>query len=213
MAVTSQQIKSGASLALISVIVGVLSSIVALYIQVSSVVDSYIGKKIKQDFAPVGTVVSSILSPIDFAVATGETEGDDIKNRKWILADGESVLGTEYSKTTHNKVAPDLRGMFLRGIDVAGIRHAGEIQPFATARPSSIGFTGTTSSDGMHSHSGGAGFSKTDRFDVPGGPIASSGPSDTGKAGDHTHKVEINAGGDEETRPVNVAVYFYIKIN
>jgi hypothetical protein len=35
----------------------------------------------------------------------------------------------------------------------------------------------------------------------------------TQAAGDHSHTLEVNGGGDQETRPKNVALYFYVKIN
>jgi hypothetical protein len=54
-----------------SAVVGLLSALATLYSQIEPVVAA----AIKRDFAPVGTVVASILEPKDFAVAVGEREG------------------------------------------------------------------------------------------------------------------------------------------
>ena len=102
-------------------------------------------------------------------------------------------------------MAVDLRGVFLRGLnrfdDAMGARHESEGDPNGSGRA-----VGSWQPDGLVAHrhpvraargSGRKGISSR-----------KSGPP--GKPG-----IEVEAGpyGGAETRPRNVAVYFYVKIN
>ena len=207
-------LKVGALVAVIAGIVGLLGSILGLYVQAANIIGPIVEKQIKVDFAPVGTVVASLLPPVEFAKATGETEGDEYLKRTWIFADGQKVPGTAFAKLTGDKPVPELRGMFLRGIDVTDSRQPGDRQPYATALPVSKRFTGMTDKAGAHWHAGGMQLSKVgDKYNVGGSNYLAAGTANTEIAGEHTHTLEITDGGDVETRPVNVAVFYYIKIN
>jgi hypothetical protein len=102
--------------------------------------------------------------------------------------------------------------MFLRGIPKTGARVAGDSEAGSTALPKSA-FTGITSTDLPLTLPSAANPSGVDRYNAGGKdyPVITSGPKQTLAA--HFHTVIVNGGGDEETRPVNVAVYYYIKIN
>jgi hypothetical protein len=113
------------------------------------------------------------------------------------LADGREVTGTAYALATGNKPVPNLQGMFLRGIDLKNKREAGDIQHFTTAKPTND-FTGTTSSVMVQ----GVG---PDKYNAGGSNYFVPGPSNA--------SIKITGGGDTETRPDNVAVFYYIKIN
>jgi hypothetical protein len=153
----------------------------------------------------IGDIVTSTLSEPQFL---------SIHGAGWVLADGREVPGTKYASSVSPKV-PDLRGMFLRGInagrsdqyaDPDGDRTAGSIQSESTALPKA-GFT--TTHAGTHNHAGrfvgnGAGAHQPG---PSGGPAYDSQPIIPD--GDHTHTV---IGGDAETRPRNIAVYFYIRV-
>ncbi|MEE8551702.1 MAG: hypothetical protein V3S72_00215 [Desulfobacterales bacterium] len=182
-------------------------------------------KNIKKEFQnremkalPIGTIIASMLQFEKFQNVAGNT---------WKPADGRKVSTTsKYATLTGNTTLPDLRGMFLRGLnqfdplmgprrdkykDPDGSRRkAGKLQKDATSLPKSP-FKGDAASAGVHSHiyfkarSEGARSGSNHR--------ASSEASTTGSSGDHTHTVLINAGGDSETRPVNIAVFYYIKID
>ncbi|SDK60367.1 Phage Tail Collar Domain [Catalinimonas alkaloidigena] len=129
---------------------------------------------------------------------------------------------------------PDLDGYFLRGVTVDTTRDYGLAERFkvgedgekidasgvgsyqldATALPRSRVFLGGTSTAGSHSHA-----EQESRFPNPDeyGTLASGGvPSkrrvNTSESGNHVHSVFINRGGDRETRPANVAVYYIIKM-
>jgi len=92
-------------------------------------------------------------------------------------------------------------------------RKAGKPQKDATSLPKNkkSPFKGDAASAGVHSHiyfkarSEGARSGSHNR--------ASSEASTTGSSGDHTHTVLITAGGDSETRPINIAAFYYIKID
>jgi hypothetical protein len=185
-------------------------------------------KNIKKEFQsremkalPIGTIIASMLQFKKFQNVAGNT---------WKPADGRKVSTTsKYAKLTGNTTLPDLRGMFLRGLnqfdplvgprrdkykDPDGSRRkAGKPQKDATSLPKNkkSPFKGNAASAGVHSHiyfkarSEGGRSGSLDR--------AALETSTTGSSGDHTHTVLITAGGDSETRPVNIAVFYYIKIN
>jgi hypothetical protein len=170
---------------------------------------------------PIGTVIASMLDFEKFQSLAGNT---------WKPADGRKISAkSKYAKLTGNKTLPDLRGMFLRGLNrfdpIRGSRRdkykdpngkgrkAGNPQNDATSLPKNKKnpFKGMAKSAGDHSHvyfkallAGGRSGSEE---------RASPEGSTTGTSGAHTHTVLITSGGDSETRPVNIAVFYYIKID
>jgi hypothetical protein len=211
MAIDQATIRRGLSVAGISAIIGLLSAGLALYTQASGIVGPIVSAKLKKDFAPIGTIVSSVLDPVTFAEIIGEVEGASVKERTWVLADGRDVTDSQYSRTTHKANIPDLRDLFLRGIDAKNSRVPGAVEGYATALPS-IAFTGVAKAAGGDLH-----FNEfvngTDAYNVGGRDVARSYPHAIDFNWAHTHAVEINAGGDAETRPRNAAVFYYIKVN
>jgi len=170
---------------------------------------------------PIGTIVAYAGS----IEAPGAKE--ILKAQGWIPCDGDDApadkypelcraIGSFYGKSTitdHCKL-PNLQGQFLRGLDSSGAidpkRLLGSPQSFATALPNK---EFAISESGKHSHdlpkkafwSGGTGPSGF-LLDVKSGFIPGEG---IGESGNHSHV--IRGGGDEETRPVNVAVNFLIR--
>jgi hypothetical protein len=171
---------------------------------------------VKNSAIPVGTIVASLLQPHAFLKQVGDIAVFHPENSKWILADGEKDIGaSEYGKAALTAKSPDLRGMFLRGVNLTrtdadpdgAARAAGGFQGDATRLPPSAKITG----NGAHKHSISAGaaergWGQLEIGDGGGG----GGPLSTGEDGVHTHDL---TGGDVETRPKNVAVYYYLKIN
>ncbi|TGR83017.1 hypothetical protein EN866_34510 [Mesorhizobium sp. M2D.F.Ca.ET.223.01.1.1] len=208
MAITARQISIGAIVTTYTALIGAIGATVALYSQVTPL---FLSKISRREFAPVGTVFSSYLDPVAFAKSIDEIEGDDITKRTWILADGRNVTGTVFAKLTNDPTVPDLRKMFLRGLDPKENRAPGAVEEYATALPHKD-FTGITSQDGQHHHDNGLAFDG-DKMPVGMGnaDVSSYGP--TKDAGLHKHSVTINGGGDDETRPKNVGLYYYIKVN
>ena len=169
-------------------------------------------------FPPTGTVISSLCDEPTFAKLIGDNSAAKPPKITWVLADGRNVAGTKFAALQKRDTVPDLRGMFLRGIDPsgtadpAGARGAGSSQTFATALPG-VAFTGTTSEEPAHNLPNTANASRHDFFDVPGGPVAAVGVAPSPPLPPHHHALTINGGGDAETRPKNVAVFYYVKIN
>jgi len=178
-----------------------------------------------QDFKlnalPVGTIIASMLEFEKFQNIAGNT---------WKPADGRKISAkSQYATLTGNTTLPDLRGLFLRGLnqfdpakgsrldkykDPDGTRRkTGNLQEDATSLPKNKRnpFQGNALSAGDHSHI----YFKARREGGRTGSDdrASSEASNTGSSGSHTHTVLITSGGDLETRPVNIAVVYYIKID
>lgn len=153
----------------------------------------------------------------------------------WLLCDGKTKLDDPKYKDLKDTIGmdtvPDLRGVFLRGLDTEGIkvasekgRELGKEQPSAFERHNHDGMTG---SNGAHTHNNDAakdgGLLKHARYaDRRGTPTGTDGNGwDRGElditqnfkiasAGAHPHSIPY-AGSGTETRPVNVAVNYIIK--
>ncbi len=166
----------------------------------------------------LGAVVYSILS---------ETQFQDINGEGWILMDGRNIEGSELYQRTGMKNIPDARGVFIRGMncnrndkhkDTDGNRPLGHIQDDTTRLPRIRHFSGITSENGNHNHKYNVGNTVNGhKYKTKGGEFwPKHGPIpvlNTQHAGNHQHNVTINYGGDPETRPRNIALYVYIKIN
>lgn len=128
---------------------------------------------------------------------------------------------------------PDLRGRFLRG--VSGTNNAdpdkdsrtslysggnkgnqhGTYQDDATSLPSEQ-FTGQTNTAGEHKHNiNGSALPEDTQINWTMDDSRVKGTKydkyATNPAGNHSHSVTINSGGDSETRPANAYVYFIIR--
>lgn len=158
---------------------------------------------------PVGTIVASVLKPEDFISSS--------MHGIWLPADGRD--NPKHSNFPQ-KVLPDLRGMFLRGWN--------EFNNFKGARNDDFGDLGKRNNLGYQQDSTKLPNTpfKTDiepaktlshsvAYTHPqGGAFARGGqpPYFTINTTIPNHDHTVDSGGDEETRPKNIAVYFYIKI-
>ncbi len=138
---------------------------------------------------PVGSIIASYLSPQQMKEKYGN---------EWVLADGRDIsTDTEFYKTTGKTKLPDLRGMFIRGLNVGrndkdrdpnNKRVVGDYQPDAFQRHDhAIVTAGVWGRSFQGENSGPKTAYKLD-----------------GKTGE--------TGTEEETRPKNVALYYYVKI-
>ncbi|MFC1476690.1 hypothetical protein ACFL5S_01860, partial [Fibrobacterota bacterium] len=155
-----------------------------------------ISEKVKEEDLtnlPIGTTISSILNPSLFKKSFADPD-------KWVLADGREVsTDSKYYMSTNESRIPDLRGMFLRGMNVNG---KGE-------DPQQNRKVGSEQQDTFQSHQ-----HKYNTYGKTTGNWRGNKSSQYHLAYHIENSVGfVGAEGTTETRPKNVAVYFYIKIN
>ena len=166
----------------------------------------------------LGTIISSVLT-YDALCKAMNNEAASIDNTKstFIPCDGRSIVGSLLEKLTnqpghvHITNAPDLRGKFMRGLNV--IYNVDQPLPFEASQlgdpDGSNRGVGDYQADAIQQH----GHSYT-HFD--GGIITDmSNDKDQRRCsyGNMVGAITGTFGTGIETRPRNVSVYFYIKIN
>ncbi len=141
--------------------------------------------------APIGTIIASMLEESQFQAQPGI-------GRAWVIARGQSATGTRYAAVTGKTSLPDLRGIFLRGgnADLSAGDQAQRGNPDSKK-------LGEFQADDFKAHNheaprpGGNDGNRAGRQDAwYGGGSSSTGPT-----------------GGAETRPRNVTVSYFIKIN
>ena len=138
----------------------------------------------------VGEVKQSILTEAQFSTEYGEG---------WVLMDGRDITGSDLATITGNTTLPDARGIFLRGKNNG--RSDGSQNPDGDLA------IGTTQADevGGHDHPG---VKHTPYgYDI----YFSIGNNQLGYA-DNRDEVTGTSGGNE-SRPTNITVNTFIKIN
>jgi hypothetical protein len=162
-------------------------------------------------YLPVGTVISSVLPWSQFSASVGENSAYDPYKNSWAPCDQRSIAGSDLARLGGGTHTPDLRGTFLRGLN-----------SFASDEPVAVNDTqmdpdakrkvGSFQQDSVGSHTHlyrGGGAGGTTSADAGGDRNGLWHDGDAGQgAGRNT---ENNPSG--ETRPKNVAVFYYIKIN
>ena len=152
------------------------------------------------------------------------------ENPGWVLMDGREVKGTKYADLTGLDTIPDATNKFLRGMggtyDAAdgGLngkkRTVGSFQGYATSKP--ISDFKTDSYSGEHFHHinqlarvaiSGNGREKGEEFSTPGMIKNKDNVVSPHTDTDGLHEHTIGVGGDPETRPSNIAIYVYIKVD
>ncbi len=163
---------------------------------------------------PIGSVISSVLEPDKFYVATAANEHSPgnvwtSSKSKWAPADGRAVPGSQFEKIASVSYVPDLRGMFVRGLDV--MDHTPPVPLDPNHRdPDTTRTVGTYQADAFKKHSH---QYREWHWTVPtgNGPY---GDGLTANPGNHPLETTENDPGDpNETRPQNIALYYYIRIN
>jgi len=159
-------------------------------------------KVVDNNLIPIGAVIGSMLPPAEFYRQAGLDSTYVPEKYTWVLADGRDVTRSVYEKISSGKrTVPDLRGLFLRGInegaknDPDGERLAGSVQP-----------------DSFAAHNHGAVLPRiAERIEA----AAYGGIAATVVAGSENGStaVSVENKGGLETRPRNAAVYWYIRIN
>lgn len=149
---------------------------------------------------PIGAIIASVLDYNSFLDINKDSQRNfDIKRSTWAPCDGRSVVGSKYG----SKLAqvPDLRGVFLRGINDMNVPGS---QPVATERINPENkVAGEYQNDELKEH--------THTFRTGGG---SSGPRHAVSIDTRNEDATTTSSyGGKETRPKNVTVYYYIRIN
>lgn len=102
---------------------------------------------------PIGTVVASMLAPKDFARMVGDETNFDTRKAQWVPADGRSVAGSKYASAV-TSTAPDVRGVFVRGLNFSEPdRDRAKSEP-VWADPDSGRQPGSLQSDSIKEHVG-----------------------------------------------------------
>ena len=185
---------------------------------------------------PLGTIIASYLDFDQFSAATSNNLNSPgglwtAQFSKWAPADGRPVPNSKLQLIANSNTVPDLRGAFLRGLnrfdvketsavaenrkDPAGNRIRGEFQDSMFGR-----HTHTVDDPGhihvpeqdhwfllWHPVKPGTGHAvkgfQYNGLDVP--LLPGTARAKTG--------ISLQPNGEDETRPKNVAIYYYIRIN
>lgn len=159
---------------------------------------------------PVGMIVHSMLTEAQFQAINGTN---------WVLADGRDVTGSAYAQITLNTTAPDARGLFLRsagtrGSAIGGITYSGG----SAGNTSNDSVQGHKHTDSGHSHvanfgtgggTSGMGFMDFD-YNTNERAVIQNGSANLG---DPTATTYGTPRVGAETKPANLAVNVFIKIN
>jgi hypothetical protein len=181
---------------------------------------------INQEAMPIGTIIASVL---DYSTFLKVNNLDEINNKDmaaalWIPCDGRTLTVSKYAKYSGGKI-PDLRGVFLRGINDYGVSFS-TVEPVSDSQKNpDNNVAGQLQSDAFQGHRHGWRGDKTAH--IPGGgndyaTQTNSGASVGQNWSDNAGSLILDPTTDgvngavrisSETRPKNRTVYYYIKIN
>nr|VFJ59315.1 MAG: hypothetical protein BECKDK2373B_GA0170837_10825 [Candidatus Kentron sp. DK] len=162
---------------------------------------------------PVGTIVSSILPWEKYAETTGDTAPYHPLQNYWAPCDGRSIAGSRLQESTGKTEAPDMRGVFLRGMNDFAADGLGTAldKPRDPEPGREAGGEVQGDNVGKHEHK------------FRGGGARGTGNAEKGNDihyvwyGEHDPGQSKERGTEKgptgETRPKNVAVHYYVKIN
>lgn len=161
---------------------------------------------------PIGTIITSFLNFEQFNTATKNNDKSPggiwtSKKSKWAPCDGRPVPNSKFQTLTSQNQIPDLRGMFLRGLNTFD-----PFQPVpqisADKADPDTRIVGGYQADELKSHKHTFTYLKPQ-------PNSSRGGNESHKVSDsdNNNSGTTDTTGGAETRPKNVAVYYYIKIN
>ncbi len=176
--------------------------------------------KKKVELIPVGTIVSSVLSFDKFKLEVKDKELWNKETSMWSPADGRKIAGSRYAEIlfaaepNQEKIrVPDLRGVFIRGLNNFDINYnvapsfPDQLDPDNDVN-NEVRVGGSLQYDAIKNHV----HPYYDKGTIHTGDW---GASEAGNYnGGETRNTQPQLkGNDHETRPKNVAVFYYIKIN
>ncbi len=164
----------------------------------------------------LGMVITSALPWEKFAQVNGLSAEFNPTNSVWCPCDGTSIEGSELNRLGESALnkAPDLRGVFIRGRNAFKASDAGDSVPASQRDPdglrpdiSRIQYSAIAG----HSHDldlGGAGD-----LSGTGGVVALGDAQKKHLRVTTLNNTNSRKEQEVETRPVNAALYYYIRIN
>ncbi len=153
----------------------------------------------------LGTIIASVLNYDELCQSIGEQAALNPARSTYAPCDGRSVAGSALAKITQRTTLPDLRGKFLRGLNL--MYSVGQPLPFDA---SNYGDTQNNRTVGDYQFDE---FKSHNHVITVTYPASQPGRfTNGGGAGNGGTEVTSFSGG-EESRPRNIAVYYYIKIN
>lgn len=171
----------------------------------------------------IGTIIASTLTYDKLCIQLNERASFNAKKSTYAPCDGRSVTGSYYSEVTDKTKTLDLRGMFLRGLNMFyEDEQAGPLdQSKADPDSRSIGdyqeddFKKHNHGGGNHSHNilGESGAAGGNQSFITGDRRSSTQWSGNNNSMVYNSGEIIDTEGGEETRPKNIAVYYYMRIN
>ncbi len=154
----------------------------------------------------IGTVISSFLDYETLSSLFGQTVEFNAFMSKWSPADGRSVEGSIYAFLNANSNnVPDMRGIFIRGVNEMGVNGAPQAN-IVYLNPKNV-LAGVRQVDTFKAHEHGYNESKNKNRNYDGTA------STTKKANQGIDESMTKPTGGSETRPKNISVYYYIRIN
>jgi hypothetical protein len=126
-----------------------------------------------------------------------------LRGSGWVLADGSAHPNSQYAQITGRANVPDLRGIFLRGRDHGRVNADGRGNPAGNLE------LGAYQADMLvaHAHDVEIAEPTTNQTAELGPTVAPN------RMGTEVGVVQSNDTGGQETRPRNVTVNYFIKIN
>lgn len=159
---------------------------------------------------PIGTIISSVLSYDAFLEANGFLLTTDMSKAVWIPCDGRTLNGSKYKDFG---TVPDLRGLFLRGVNDYGVSYPNVGIVKDDHKNTESKNAGDFQNDAFEKHHHDINYYRGVHWDFPGTTNAGAvQPLNAGQGLEHGEATG-NAGEATETRPRNISVYYYIKIN
>lgn len=168
--------------------------------------------------SPIGTIITSYLNWDRFQIATDNNSeaGPFWKSEYsfWSPCDGRKVPKSAFEDLTSDSNVPDLRGVFLRGLnifDAYELHNGVAVVSESQKDPDSNRTVGSWQADELRSHP-----HTTSLYGSTGGGNNFADPlkiASTDNVLRFTNAKTVDAFGGLETRPKNKAVFYYIRIN